>query len=197
MDYTTLHFIIWHIALSYKCQSIWYFKSLILTHKVCMGPLILFIFACYGITSQHHITWNLIWQKKRSTLKKKKKTFLSLLQFIVYYGTSELFFNIKKSLPVSGSSLLSPHTFTKCVDAALAPLRLRGSIRDILNCINDWLILAHSEQTLHLDTTLPDAFFTARAFMLPGHYVIRPWCLAHPLERLHLYQSAVTLETFR
>ncbi len=38
---------------------------------------------------------------------------------------------------------LSPHTFTKCVDAVLAPLRLRG-IR-ILNYIDDWLILAQSE----------------------------------------------------
>ncbi len=39
---------------------------------------------------------------------------------------------------------LSPRTFTKCVDAALAPLRLQG-IR-ILNYIDDWLILANSEQ---------------------------------------------------
>ncbi|KAL0198941.1 hypothetical protein M9458_007481, partial [Cirrhinus mrigala] len=38
---------------------------------------------------------------------------------------------------------LSPRTFTKCVDAALAPLRLRG-IR-ILDYIDDWLILAQSE----------------------------------------------------
>ncbi|KAI2651123.1 Transposon Ty3-G Gag-Pol polyprotein [Labeo rohita] len=38
---------------------------------------------------------------------------------------------------------LSPRTFTKCVDAALAPLRLQG-IR-ILNYIDDWLILAQSE----------------------------------------------------
>ncbi len=38
---------------------------------------------------------------------------------------------------------LSPRTFTKFVDAALAPLRLQG-IR-ILNYINDWLILAQSE----------------------------------------------------
>ncbi|KAL0190072.1 hypothetical protein M9458_017171, partial [Cirrhinus mrigala] len=38
---------------------------------------------------------------------------------------------------------LSPRTFTKCVDAALAPLRLLG-IR-ILNYIDDWLILAQSE----------------------------------------------------
>ncbi len=39
---------------------------------------------------------------------------------------------------------LSPRTFTKCVDAAPAPLRLQG-IR-ILNYIDNWLILAHSEQ---------------------------------------------------
>ncbi len=38
---------------------------------------------------------------------------------------------------------LSPRTFTKCVDAALAPLQLQG-IR-ILNYINVWLILAQSD----------------------------------------------------
>ncbi len=49
---------------------------------------------------------------------------------------------------------LSPRTFTKCVDAALAPLRLQG-IR-ILNYIDDWLILAHSEQMVvrHRDVVL-------------------------------------------
>ncbi len=39
---------------------------------------------------------------------------------------------------------LSPLTFTKCVDAVLAPLRLQGIC--ILNYIDDWLILAQSEQ---------------------------------------------------
>ncbi|KAL0159107.1 hypothetical protein M9458_047183, partial [Cirrhinus mrigala] len=49
---------------------------------------------------------------------------------------------------------LSPRTFTKCVDAALAPLRLQG-IR-ILNYINDWLILAQSEMVAvrHRDVVL-------------------------------------------
>ncbi len=49
---------------------------------------------------------------------------------------------------------LSPRTFTKCVDAALAPLRLQG-IR-ILNYIDDWLILALSEQVAaqHRDVVL-------------------------------------------
>ncbi len=48
---------------------------------------------------------------------------------------------------------LSPCTFTKCVDAALAPLRLQG-IR-ILNYINDLLILAQSEQAVrHRDVVL-------------------------------------------
>jgi len=37
---------------------------------------------------------------------------------------------------------LSPRTFTKCMDAALAPLRLQGI--HILNYIDDWLILAQS-----------------------------------------------------
>ncbi len=39
---------------------------------------------------------------------------------------------------------LSLRTFTKCIDAALAPLRLQG-IR-ILNYIDDWLILAQSHK---------------------------------------------------
>ncbi|KAL0183550.1 hypothetical protein M9458_019246, partial [Cirrhinus mrigala] len=49
---------------------------------------------------------------------------------------------------------LSPRTFTKCVDAALAPLRLQG-IR-ILNYIDDWLILAQSERLAaqHRDVVL-------------------------------------------
>jgi hypothetical protein len=49
---------------------------------------------------------------------------------------------------------LSPRTFTKCVDAALVPLRLQG-IR-ILNYIDDWLILAQSEQMAvrHRDVVL-------------------------------------------
>ncbi|KAI2657205.1 hypothetical protein H4Q32_021306 [Labeo rohita] len=49
---------------------------------------------------------------------------------------------------------LSPRTFTKCVDAALAALQLRG-IR-ILNYIDDWLILAHSEHMAvqHRDVVL-------------------------------------------
>ncbi len=49
---------------------------------------------------------------------------------------------------------LSSRTFTKCVDAALAPLRLQG-IR-ILNYIDDWLILAQSEHMTarHRDVVL-------------------------------------------
>ncbi|KAI2646500.1 Transposon Ty3-G Gag-Pol polyprotein [Labeo rohita] len=49
---------------------------------------------------------------------------------------------------------LSPRTFTKCVDAALVPLRLQG-IR-ILNYIDDWLILAASENLAarHRDVVL-------------------------------------------
>ncbi|KAI2647585.1 Protein P [Labeo rohita] len=62
-----------------------------------------------------------------------------------------------RSLPISGSSFRSstlPRTFTKCVDAALAPLRLQG-IR-ILNYIDDWLILAQSEMVAvrHRDVVL-------------------------------------------
>ena len=38
---------------------------------------------------------------------------------------------------------LAPRTFTKCIDAALSPLRQKG-IR-ILNYLDDWLILAQSE----------------------------------------------------
>ncbi len=41
---------------------------------------------------------------------------------------------------------LAPHTFRKCVDAALSPLRQMG-IR-ILNYLDDWLVLADSERQL-------------------------------------------------
>ncbi len=41
-----------------------------------------------------------------------------------------------------------------------------------------------------------DTGFTARAFILSGHYVTCPWRLANSLDRLYLYPSAVTLETF-
>ncbi|XDV51917.1 hypothetical protein PO909_020709 [Leuciscus waleckii] len=49
---------------------------------------------------------------------------------------------------------LSPRTFTKCMDAVLAPLRLQG-IR-VLNYIDDWLILARSREMAvrHRDVVL-------------------------------------------
>ncbi len=49
---------------------------------------------------------------------------------------------------------LAPMTFTKCMDAALAPLRLQGI--HILNYLNDWLILAHSRELVsyHRDIVL-------------------------------------------
>ncbi len=52
------------------------------------------------------------------------------------------------------SLALSPRTYTKCMDAALAPLWLQG-IR-ILNYINDWLILAQSQELRHRDVVLAD-----------------------------------------
>ncbi|KAI2657632.1 Transposon Ty3-G Gag-Pol polyprotein [Labeo rohita] len=57
---------------------------------------------------------------------------------------------------------LSPRTFTKCVDTALALLRLRG-IR-ILNYIDDWLILAQSEHMAvqHRDVVLLGSCLRAR-----------------------------------
>ncbi|XP_016150619.1 uncharacterized protein [Sinocyclocheilus grahami] len=50
---------------------------------------------------------------------------------------------------------LAPRTFTKCMDASLAPLRLQG-IR-ILNYLDDWLILAQSQDQarIHRDLSSP------------------------------------------
>ncbi len=49
---------------------------------------------------------------------------------------------------------LAPRTFSKCVDAALSPLRASGM--RILNYRDDWLILAQSRDTLlsHIDSLL-------------------------------------------
>ena len=41
---------------------------------------------------------------------------------------------------------LAPRTFTKCMDAALAPLKLRGM--RVLNYLDDWLIIAQSRSQL-------------------------------------------------
>ncbi|XDV39639.1 hypothetical protein PO909_008842 [Leuciscus waleckii] len=47
---------------------------------------------------------------------------------------------------------LAPRTFTKCMDAALASLRMRGM--RVLNYLDDWLILAQSRSVLIEHTTV-------------------------------------------
>ncbi len=56
---------------------------------------------------------------------------------------------------------LAPRTFTKCMDAALSPLRQMG-IR-ILNYLDDWLILAQSEVELLSHRTLILSHFAKSA----------------------------------
>ncbi|CAM4454824.1 unnamed protein product [Leuciscus chuanchicus] len=46
----------------------------------------------------------------------------------------------------------APRTFTKCMNAALAPLRMRGV--QVLNYLDDWLILAQSRSVLIEHTTI-------------------------------------------
>ena len=45
---------------------------------------------------------------------------------------------------------LAPRTFTKCMEAVLAPLAARGVT--ILNYLDDWLVCAHSEEEVRLAT---------------------------------------------
>lgn len=73
---------------------------------------------------------------------------------------------------------LSPRTFTKIVEAALAPLRMQG-IR-ILNYIDDWLILAqtHDMAVRHRDVVLTHIrrlgfrLNTARSVLVPARTTI-------------------------
>ncbi len=69
---------------------------------------------------------------------------------------------------------LMPRTFTKCMDAALAPLRLHG-IR-VLNYLDDWLILAQSRELVSRHISL---LFYATSILLASGWMPRRVCSSH------------------
>src|SRR4029434_8992304 len=59
---------------------------------------------------------------------------------------------------------LVPRVFTECVEAAIAPLRLRG-LR-VYNCLGDWLVASHSGAAAVQDGHLVVAHLYRLGFMI-------------------------------
>ncbi len=74
---------------------------------------------------------------------------------------------------------LAPRTFTKCMDAALALLRLQG-IR-VLNYLDDWLILAHSRELVSRHRDIVLGHIHSLGLVSPGPV---PKCLGPPREEM-------------
>ncbi len=76
---------------------------------------------------------------------------------------------------------LAPRTFTRCMDAALSPLRQMGIC--ILNYLDDWLILAQSEAVSTLHKTLSHKCFFSKTF---------PRAYCHPANEYRSWAQLLT-----
>ncbi len=83
---------------------------------------------------------------------------------------------------------MAPQTFTRCMDAALFPLRQMG-IR-ILNYLDDWLILAQSQAVLTSHKTL-----LLSHLVCLGLRVNLPRAYCHPASKIHSWAQLSTQMT--